>query len=319
MNKWAHLAGLGFSIIFGFSFMFSKILMENITPMGVIAYRFLVAFIVFETLRLTKVVKIKIKLNNLLPILLVALFQPVMYFVFETYGLSKTTSAEAGLMIALIPIFVTILGSIILKEKPRVIQVLFILVSFIGVIIIQISKPDLNFQADILGFILLLMAVISAALYNIASRSASRISRPLETTYFMMLVGMISFNFIYIIQLSFKQELYRYFNNLLQVKIIFPILYLGILASIVAFFLVNYTLSKLPVHVSSIYSNIATIVSVLAGYFFLQEDLGIYHLVGGALIIIGIYGTARVNYLTKRKRLKDDKTHKPLQNNSTKL
>ncbi|MFP4478452.1 MAG: DMT family transporter [Candidatus Izemoplasmatales bacterium] len=316
MNKWAHLAGLGFSIIFGFSFMFSKILMENITPMGVIAYRFLVAFIVFEILRLTKLVKIKIKLENSLPILMVALAQPVMYFIFETYGLSKTTSAEAGLMIALIPIFVTILGTIILKEKPRVIQVLFILVSFIGVIIIQISKPNLNFQTGILGFILLLMAVISAALYNIASRNASRTFKPVETTYFMMLVGMVSFNLIYITQLILKQELYRYFNNLLQVDIIFPILYLGVLASILAFFLVNYTLSKLPVHVSAIYSNIATIVSVLAGYFFLQEDLGVYHVIGGALIIIGIYGTARVNYLIKRKRLKDDQTHKPIQNNS---
>jgi len=44
MNKYAHIAGISFSIIFGFSFMFSKILLENITPMGVIAYRFIVAF-----------------------------------------------------------------------------------------------------------------------------------------------------------------------------------------------------------------------------------------------------------------------------------
>ncbi|QWB99606.1 DMT family transporter [Mycoplasmatota bacterium] len=316
MNKWAHIAGIGFSIIFGFSFMFSKILMENITPMGVIAYRFLVAFLVFEILRLTKVIKIKINKKNSLPIILVALFQPVLYFIFETYGLSKTTSAEAGLMIALIPIFVTILASIILKEKPKVIQVLFILVSFLGVIIIQISKPNLNFRADILGFILLLMAVISAALFNIASRSASKSFKPIQTTYFMMFVGMVSFNIIYIIQLASKQELHRYFNNLLQWDIVFPILYLGILASILGFFLVNYTLSKLPAHVSSIYSNIATIVSVLAGYFFLQEDLGIYHLVGGSLIIIGIYGTARVNYLIKNKRFKNDQTHPSIQKNS---
>ncbi|MDA3932034.1 MAG: DMT family transporter [Tenericutes bacterium] len=312
MNKWAHLAGISFSIIFGFSFALSKFLMGSITPMGVIAYRFLVAFIFFEALRLTKVVKIKIKLKNSLPIILVALFQPILYFIFETYGVSKTTSAEAGLMIALIPIFVAIFGSIILKEKPKIIQTLFILVSFLGVIIIQIAKPDLNFQADILGFVLLLMAVISAALFNIASRSASRTFKPLEITYFMTLVGMVTFNFIYIIQLSLKQELYRYFNNLIKIEVLFPILYLGILASILGFVLVNYTLSKLPVHVSSIYSNIATIVAVLAGFLLLQEDLGFYHLIGGILIIIGVYGTVRVNYLIKRKRIYDDTTHKSI-------
>lgn len=306
MNKYAHIAGISFSIIFGFSFMFSKILLENITPMGVIAYRFLVAFLVFEILRRTKVIKIKIKLKDSFPILIVAIFQPVLYFIFETYGLAKTTSAEAGLMIALIPIFVTILSSIILKEKPRLIQVLFILVGFMGVVIIQLFKPNLNFEADIFGFILLLFAVISAALFNIASRRASKTHKPHETTYFMMFLGMVSFNFIYIIQLLRNNEINRYFENLFQIEIILPILYLGILASILAFFLVNYTLSKLPAHVSSIYANIATIVSVLAGYFFLQEDLGIHHAIGGILIIIGVYGTTRVNYLIKKKMIIDD-------------
>ena len=306
MNKKAHIAGISFSIIFGFSFTLSKFLMNDITPMAVIAYRFLAAFIVFEILRRAKVFKIKIDLKTSLPIVLVALFQPVLYFIFETYGVSKTSSAEAGLMIALIPIFVAIFGSIILKEKPKVIQILFILVSIIGVVIIQLFKPNLNFESSIIGFFLLLMAVISAALFNIASRSASRKFKPVEITYFMTLVGMITFNAIYIIQLIFNQELGRYFNNLLHIEILFPILYLGVLASILGFVLVNYTLSKLPAHVSSIYSNIATIIAVLAGYFFLEEKLGYHHLVGGILIIIGVYGTVRVNYLIKRKRLRDD-------------
>ncbi|MCF7923890.1 MAG: DMT family transporter [Candidatus Izimaplasma sp.] len=306
MNKYAHISGIAFSIIFGFSFMFSKILLRSISPMGVIAYRFLVAFIVFEILRLTKIVKIKIKFKDSLPILIVAIFQPVLYFIFETYGLERTTSAEAGLMIALIPIFVTIFGSIILKEKPRLIQVLFILVGFLGVVVIQLFKPNLDFQTDIFGFLLLLFAVITASLYNIASRSASKSHKPHETTYFMMFLGMISFNSIYVIQLLRNNQIERYFDNLLRTEVIFPILYLGVLASILAFFLVNYTLSKLPAHVSSIYANIATIVSVLAGYFFLQENLGIYHVIGGILIIIGVYGTTRVNYLIKKRLILDD-------------
>lgn len=303
MNKWPHIAGIFFSIIFGFSFMFSKKLMETITPMGVISYRFLVAFLTFEILRLTGLIKIKISLKQSLPIFIVGLFQPVLYFIFETYGLSKTTSAEAGLMIALIPIFVTIFSRIILKEKPRILQVLFILVSFTGVLIIQVFKPKADFNADIIGFTLLLLAVISAALFNIASRSASKKFKPYETTYFMMLMGMITFNGIYLVQLAMDQSLDRYINNLWNIDVVLPILYLGIMASIIGFFLVNYSLSRLPAHVSSIYSNIATIVSVIAGYLFLNEAIEIYHFIGGLLIIIGIYGTTRVNYLIKKKRI----------------
>jgi len=309
MNKWAHLSGIGFSVIFGFSFMFSKILLDFIMPMGVIAYRFLVAFLVFEILRQLKIVKINIKLKESFPIFLVAIFQPVMYFIFETFGLQLTTSAEAGLMIALIPIFVTILSAFILKEKPKTIQVLFILVSFIGVIIIQLFKPDIGFNTNILGFALLLLAVISAALFNIASRSASKTHKAVDTTYLMMFMGMISFNSIYIIQLSSNNQIHRYYENLINIQVVIPILYLGVIASILGFFLVNFTLSKVPAHVSSIYANISTIVSVFAGYFFLQEDIYLNHFIGGILIIIGIYGTTRVNYLVKKKRFINDQTH----------
>ncbi|MFA7076150.1 MAG: DMT family transporter, partial [Candidatus Izemoplasmatales bacterium] len=107
MNKKAHIAGILFSIIFGFSFMMSKTALEYVSPIGLISYRFLLAFIVFEILRLTKIVKINLNKKSLVSIILVAVFQPVLYFIFETYGLSMTSSAEAGLMIALIPIFVT--------------------------------------------------------------------------------------------------------------------------------------------------------------------------------------------------------------------
>ena len=302
MNKKAHIAGVFFSVIFGFSFMMSKMALEYVTPVGLIAYRFLLAFVAFEILRLTKVIKININRKALISIVLVAIFQPVLYFLFETFGLAKTTSAEAGLMIALIPIFVTILSSIILKEKPVFLQVVFILISVSGVVLIQIFKSGLNFESSSLGFGLLLLAVISAALFNIASRSAAKDHKPHEITYVMMIMGAVSFNGIYLVQLLFENDLPRYFSNLRNPSVFLPILYLGIIASIIGFFLVNYSLNKLPAHISSVYANISTIVAVIAGAIFLKETLYFYHIIGGAMIVTGVYGAARINYLRNRKK-----------------
>ncbi len=301
MNKLPHLSGIAFSIIFGFSFMMSKIALENISPIAVISYRFLVAFLFFEILRRTKIIKVKINKKEFLSIALVAVFQPVLYFLFETFGLQLTTSGEAGLMIALIPIFVTIMSAIILKEKPLRSQLFFIILSFLGVIFIQLFKNQLSFESSTLGFVLLLFAVISAALFNIASRSAARSHKPHEITYVMMFFGAISFNLIYIVQLAMDKELDRYITNFTNIEVILPIVYLGIVASIFGFFLVNYSLSKLPAHISSIYSNIATVVAVIAGAVFLNEPLRFYHIIGGAMIIIGVYGAARINYLRNRR------------------
>jgi drug/metabolite transporter (DMT)-like permease len=312
MNKWPHIAGIAFSAIFGFSFMFSKMIMNTIPPMGLIAYRFLIAYLVFELLRQLKIVKIKLRGRNIVPIMIVAVLQPVLYFIFESFGVNLTTSAEGGLMIALIPIFVTIFGAIMLKEKPLKIQIGFIIISFIGVLIIQLFKTDSEQSSSLLGFAFLLISVISAALFNIASRSASKNFKPIETTYFMMLLGAISFNIIYIIQLIINHDIQSYIGHLSDIDIILPILYLGVIASVLGFFFVNYALSQLPAHVSSIYANISTIVSVLAGYIFLNEPVGIYHIIGGILIITGVYGTTRANAINRRKKVPNDSINKTI-------
>jgi drug/metabolite transporter (DMT)-like permease len=299
-----HLVGIIYATIFGFTFMFSKVALEHVRPIGLIAYRFLIAFICLETLRLLKVFHISINRENFLALFWVAFFQPVLYFLFETYGILKTTSGEAGMMIALIPIFVTLLSSIVIKEKPRMIQVLFIILSVSGVLFIQFMKSSSGLDLAFIGLLLLLGAVISASLFNIASRSASKKVKPHELTYFMMLFGAVVFNMLYLIQLGLENQMSSYITTLYHVELLIPILYLGIVASIGGFFLVNFALSKVPAHVSSIYANLSTIVAILAGAFILKEQLYYYHFVGGAMIIMGVYGTVRFNHLLDSKRVK---------------
>lgn len=297
--KKAHIAGVLFSTIFGFTFMFSKIALVELSPIGLIAYRFLIAFVAFELLRLFKVIKIRYQKKYLLPIFMVALFQPILYFLFETYGVSLTQSGEAGMMIALIPIVVTIMSTIILKERPSLSQVFFILLSVGGIIFIQIMKSDQGIDGNIFGFLLLLGAVLAAALFNIASRKASQSWKPYELTYYMMMSGAIVFQIIYFIELSINGMLNQYFSLMVTPNVIMPLLYLGLVASIGGFFFVNYALSKLPAHVSSIYTNLSTIVAIVAGALILKEQLYYYHYIGSAMILIGVYGTVIMN---QRKR-----------------
>ncbi|MGS0973201.1 MAG: DMT family transporter [Candidatus Izemoplasmataceae bacterium] len=303
MNRIVHLAAISFAVIFGFSFMFSKVAMDYVTPIGLISYRFLVAFIVFELLRLCKVIHIRFQFRYIRSLLLVAIFQPVLYFLFEVYGLARTSSSEAGMMIALIPIFVSLLSTFILKEKPKLVQVLFILMSVFGIIYIQLMKSGSGIDFELVGFVLLFGAVISAAVFNITSRNASKVLKPYELTYFMMLIGAVVFNIIYLIDLIGENRVEDYVLNLRHLELILPILYLGVIASIGGFFLVNYALSHLEAHVASIYSNLATIVSIIAGAVFLGETLFYYHYLGSVLIIVGVYGTVRSNH---RKRLKEE-------------
>lgn len=298
--KLKHVSGIGFATIFGLSFLFSKTALIYVSPLGLIAYRFLLAWTIFILLILFKIVKIEFKKHMLKFLLLSALFQPVIYFLAESYGLQYIGSGEAGLMIAIIPIFVTILSALILKEKPTPVQYLFIILSVLGVFVIQFNELS-HASNQWIGFVLLFIAVLAASFFNITTRHITKTISPITSTFFMISIGAITFNTLYIINLSSQHQLSTYITNLNHIQLLLPILYLGSIASIGGFFLVNVTLKHMPAHVSSIYTNISTVIALIAGVIFLHEQLYWYHILGAVMILIGVYGTVRFHSYQFRK------------------
>jgi drug/metabolite transporter (DMT)-like permease len=64
------------------------------------------------------------------------------------------------------------------------------------------------------------------------------------------------------------------------------ILYLGVLSSVIAYFLTNYTLVRIEGSRCVVFANISTIVFIAAGVIFLHENFHVYHAVGSIMILI---------------------------------
>jgi drug/metabolite transporter (DMT)-like permease len=285
-----YLTALISSFIFGLSFLFSKRALNVADPLMLVAFRFLTAFTVMTLLIVFKVIKVSFRNKPMKGILLLAFFEPVLYFIFETYGLQQTASSIGGLMISLIPIAVTVLGAYFLKEKPSLRQTAFIITSVSGVALIGLMDSS-GGTSSTFGILLLLGAVLSAAFFSITSRKASRHFKPIEITYFMTLSGAVCFNLLLFIKLAVGGKLSLYFSPLASTTFVTSIMYLGIISSIVAYFLINYALSKIEASKASVFSNISTIVSITAGVIFLKESFNIYHVIGSVLILVGVWGT----------------------------
>lgn len=194
-------------------------------------------------------------------------------------------------MIALIPIVVTILAIYFLNEKPSRKQVLSIILSVSGVVLIILMDGSKNSGNSILGVLFLSVAVFSAAFFNIIARKISKHFTAIEVTYFMMFLGAIFFNIVSVSNHILNGSLSNYFEPLKSSSFVLSILYLGILSSIVAYFLANFTLSKMEASKSAIFANISTIVSIIAGVIFLKENFHLYHTIGSAMILVGVWGT----------------------------
>lgn len=276
VNWKVYISGFAVSTIFGLSFLFTKNSIEHINVYTFLAFRFGVATSVMLLLWLFGIVKLKKK--PFWKLWKVALFQPIAYFVFETNGLRFTTSSEAGMLIALIPIVITILSPALLKERIRWYQMLLAFFSFFGVFLI-VKSGGLE-QGALLGKLLVLGAVFSAAFYNIFSRKLSSEFTPVEITFFMMLTGFVFFFFLSIVTGNFTIAFHP--------AVVIGALYLGILSSTVAFFLVNFMLSKVSPTVSSLFSNLTTVISVIAGSFIRHERIAAIQVFGMILIIVSL-------------------------------
>lgn len=297
-NTLAMLAGFGSAVIFGLSFLFSKRALASAEPFELISFRFLTAFLIMTILLLLRLIKVDYKDKNIKGLMFLGLMEPVIYFIFETYGIKYSSSSQAGLMISLIPIFVVILSAYFLKERPSRPQLLFIILSVSGVMFIGLMGSSASGAGSLLGMFLLLGAVLSAAAFTIISRKLSRQFTPIELTYSMMAQGAVTFTVISIINHLRMNTITSFFKPLRNTDFIISIIYLGILSSIVAYFLINYTLSKIEASKSAVISNIATVVSISAGVIFLKESFQYYHIIGSIMILTGVWGT---NYLDVKK------------------
>ena len=69
--------------------------------------------------------------------------------------------------------------------------------------------------------------------------------------------------------------------------------YLGVLSSVVAFFLINYTLTRLKASQSAVFTNLVTVITVFAGVLIRKETFDIGQALGAIVIILGVWTANR--------------------------
>ncbi|KUF35175.1 MULTISPECIES: DMT family transporter [Lysinibacillus] len=294
----AYIAAISYAFIIGLSFMFVKVTLTVASPTDILAHRFTFAFIGIVILMVFTKNKLTIKKYDLLKILPLAILYPIVFFTFQVLGLAKISSSEAGIIQATIPIFTLALAGLLLKEKATRGQLVFISLSVLGVIYMLIMNGANATTGNVIGSGLILLSALAASLYNVFARRLTKQYSLLILTYVMTLCGFVIFNGVALGNHLMNGTIDEFFQPLTHVDFVIAILYLGLLSSLGTSYLSNYALSKLEASKMSVFSNFATLITILAGVLFLQEVFHLYHFIGGIIIIIGVIGT---NYFGQRQ------------------
>ncbi|WP_028778839.1 DMT family transporter [Shimazuella kribbensis] len=289
--KMGYLAAILYSLFIGLSFMFVKLIVPIAAPLDILAIRFMLAFIFLTIPVLFGWVKLNVKLKDFYRFVPFALLYPVLFFTLQTWGLLEATSAEGGIIQATAPIFTIILATLFLKEKTNIWQKLSLLLSVSGVIFIFAMQGSSFSLGHMKGILLLLASTLSFAVYTIFVRRLGSTFKPYDMSYMVIMLSFISFSGASITQHVTAGTISTLIATINQPVFWYSILYLSLFSTVFAIILSNFALAKLEAYKVSVFMNLSTLVSIVAGAIFLGELLTYVHIVGAIMIIVGVLGT----------------------------
>ena len=224
--------------------------------------------------------------------LLGGILQPFLYFIFETYtyqSFSSPTIAEA--MLSMQPVLAPIFAFILLREHITRNNIIGILLSTIGVLILLLVGAEDFALGNPWGILLAFLTVSMSVGYSIVLRRIPANYSPLTIVLYVQSISLILF---YIIWGIFdKQPLLHhttpYYTILHHTTPLLSVLYLAIFASVAAFILFCYTVRQIGVTRANLFNNIRPVFTALLMLLIFNEQLPVWKWIGIIIIIIGLF------------------------------
>lgn len=264
------------------------------SPLTLIVLRFTLAIVLMllvgllfrghEVLGLQRVEKRDIPL-----FVLGGLFQPFLYFIFETYtyqSFASPTIAEA--MLSTQPIMAPILAFIILREKVTRNNVVGILISTVGMLLLLLVGANNFALGNPWGVLLAVVTVSMSVGYTIILRRIPTRYSSLSIVFYVQLVALVLFYAVW--GVFDRQSLQDTIAPLsADLSPVIAVGYLAVFASVTAFILFCYTVRQIGVTRANVFNNVRPVFTALLMWVIFDEQLPIWKWVGIIVIVIGLF------------------------------
>ena len=265
----------------GASFPAGRVAVTQLHPQAVMFCRMVIACLLMAPFA-RKLVPTRFHRRDLKLLIPMVLLQPCFYYFLESNALKLTTSSQAGVISASVPVFVALGAWLFLKEKMTRNLALGLAISVAGVSVLTLFGEDaLPGDNPVLGNSLEFAAMACAAGNMILVKRLSRSYGPWTLTAMQFVAGLIFFapGIRYLIAAP---------RILLQPDLFAALSLLGIFASVGAFGLYNWSMSRLPATRASIFINLVPAVAVILGWSLLGESLSPGQFAGAILVGTGV-------------------------------
>jgi drug/metabolite transporter (DMT)-like permease len=270
------------AIFWGLNFAATKYAADFLPQLFIVAFRFigggLVLLLVLRILEPGS----RMRRKDILPMAALGCFGIGAAQTAFTFGISLTSAASTGLVFTTAPVWGMVLGFVLGLERPSWRGVVGVGLCILGVGIVFYGGLS-SLEDSLLGDLVILLAAVSVGAYTVFSMPVLERHSPLAVaTYPTLFGGPV----ILILSLPYLGDVEW---GSLGLGPWAALVYSAVLATAFAFAAWQRGISRIGANRVLVYQYLITLTGVTSGIIFFGESLGIEKIVGGAVILIGVY------------------------------
>ncbi len=285
------------AIFWGGTFIAGKMISETVNPCSASFLRFAIAsfFLILLTIKLEGKLP-KLKITQIIPVILLGCTGVFAYNILFLTGLKYINAGRAAIIIAVNPIFISLLSSLFFKERLTIIKTVGILMSVTGAIIV-ISNGRI---ADFVGYqfgkgeFLICGCVLCWVSYSLIGRAVMDDLSPIVSVCYSSVTGTV---LLAIPALSSGMISHIGNYSIMDWTSLF---YLGFFGTVVGFFWYYEGINEIGPTKASVFINFVPVSAIILSFFILNEQITAALSTGALLVILGVYFTNKTNLQRKK-------------------
>lgn len=260
-----HLLALLTTLVWGTTFISTKILLKDYEPAEILFLRFCMGFLALLVVCPRRLKGLTWRQEGALA--LAGLFGITMYYLLENIALTFTTASNVGVIVSVAPFFTVILSRLFLKQEGKLRPGFFagFVMAMAGITLISFNGSALSLNPK--GDLLALLAAFLWACYSILTKRISAYGYPtLLTTRRMFFYGIL-----FMIPALFLFDFRPRLSRLADPVVLFNFLFLGLGASALCFVTWNFAVKIVGAVKTSIYIYLVPVVTIVTSVLILHE------------------------------------------------
>lgn len=226
--------------------------------------------------------KVQLKRKSYLTILITGLLGYYFASLFDFLGLQYVTAGIERLVLYMYPTLVLIISAIFFRQKIKGIQILALLLTYVGIAIAFSDKNAMSSSDNFwLGVFFVAMAALSFAIYVVMSGKFIPKLGTIRYTVWTMTAACLAILIHHFINhrlqlFHFEQEVY-----------LFAFL-MAIFSTVLPSFMISEGIRRIGANNAAIIGSVGPISTIILAYFFLGELFGGYQILGTIIVIAGV-------------------------------